>query len=154
MPAKVEEILFKVVFDGSLTGEYDSETTKKNFAKLFKLDRKRVEVLFSGKEYVIKNNVPERVAMEFLIRLADIGCECYIQEIIEYEEEDIPEDERRKNPERRLRFRRGARPGAIVPDRRRRIRRKFDKRYYLDLKRRNHELPLALRAYPQEAATE
>ena len=148
----MEEPLFKVVFNGSLTGEFDRDTTRHAFAKLFKLDMKRVNALFCGKEYVIKNNVPENVAMKFLIRLADIGCECYIQEIIEHDDDDLPEDERRRNTERRLRFRRGPRPGAIVPDRRRKIRRKYDKRLFLELTRRSHELPLSLRSYTAESA--
>ena len=49
------EQLFRVVFDGSLTGEYDEATAKKRFGRLFHLNDQRVNSLFSGKNYVIKN---------------------------------------------------------------------------------------------------
>lgn len=148
----MDEIFFKVVFDGTLTGEFDLETTKQQFAKLFKLDSKRVDSLFSGKEFVIKHRVRESVAIKYLIRLADVGCECYMQEIIEVDEEEMPENERRTSRERRMHFRRGPRPGELMQDRRRVIRRKDDRRSYLSLKRRTRELPSALRAYGDEAA--
>ena len=41
---------FRVVFNGVPTGEYDPPTTKARFAKAFKLDAKRTERLFSGKD--------------------------------------------------------------------------------------------------------
>ena len=148
----MSEQLFRVMFNGTLTGEFDEETTKKQFARLFSLDQKRVNSLFSGKEYVIKNNVTEEVAMEFLIRLAEAGCESYIQEVLDENEPDY--DEQRKVNERRLRFRRAARPGAIVPDRRLKIRRKRDRRNFLELKQRHRDIPLAFLPYSNEAASE
>lgn len=148
----MEEQLFKVVFDGSLSGEFEPEIAREQFAKLFGLDKKRVEMLFSGKPYVIKNNVPEHVAMEFMIRLAEIGCECYIQEILDEDDiEQTPAVDRRKSPERRLRYRRGPRPGAIVPDRRLAIRRRIDRKYYLEIKRRKREMPLAFQSYSEDS---
>jgi hypothetical protein len=52
--------------------------------------------------------------MEFAVKLAEIGCETYIQ-VVPTAENQL--EEKRKTILRR-RFRRGPRPGAIVPDRR------------------------------------
>lgn len=115
-----DQPLYRVVFNGVLTGEYDLEATKQRFAKRFHLDRSKVDKLFTGKDFVLKANVEENVAMTFAMKIAEIGCECYIESVPA--PDDISQQpgfvERRSGEERRVRFRRGPRPGAIVPDRR------------------------------------
>ena len=141
----MEEVLFRVVFSGVLTGEYDLKTTKLRFGRLFRLDPKRTEALFSGKEYVVKNNATEAIAMQLAFRISEVGCECYVQEITDADDADY--EEKRIMGERRLRFRRGPRPGAIVPDRRLKIRRRKDRTYFLDLKKHSYEMPISLQSY-------
>ncbi len=68
----------------------------------------------NGNEITLKRDLTEDAAMDFAVKLAEIGCETYIESMPS--EEDNYE-ERRKTI-RRIRFRRGPRPGAIVPDRR------------------------------------
>lgn len=142
----MSEELFRVVFDASLTGEFDEATTKKRFGKLFHLDTQRVDSLFSGKEYVIKNNVSESLAMEFMIKVSEAGCECSVQKMPDENEPDY--DEKRKAGERRLRYRRPPRAGAIVPDRRLQIRRQKDKKHFMVLKKHVQKIPLAFQSYP------
>ncbi|MBD3647259.1 MAG: hypothetical protein HUJ31_07355 [Pseudomonadales bacterium] len=141
-----DELRYRIIFDGTLTGEFDLDTTKKRFAKLFKLDTKRTEALFSGKEQVIKDNITEDTAMKFAIRIAEAGCECYIESVAP-DDPDIPESGERRRSERRLRWRRGPRPGAIVPDRRLDIRRKKDQQFMLEAEKRTSDLPVAFWAY-------
>ena len=139
------EQLFRVVFDGSLTGEYDEATVKKRFGRLFHLNDQRVNSLFSGKNYVIKNNVTESQAMEVMIKVAEAGCESSVQEM---PDENEPEhDEKRGSRERRLRLRRPPRAGAIVPDRRLKIRRKNDRKYFVRLKKLILNIPLPFQSY-------
>ncbi len=139
------EQLFRVVFDGSLTGEFDEATAKKRFGKLFRVNDQRVNTLFSGKNYVIKNNITESQAMEFMIKVAEAGCESSVQEM---PDENEPEyDEKRNSRERRLRLRRPPRAGAIVPDRRLHIRRKTDRKYFVRLKKLTQEIPLPFESY-------
>ena len=139
------EQLFRVVFDGSLTGEFDEATAKKRFGKLFRLNDQRVNALFSGKNYVIKSNVTEQQAVKFMIKVSEAGCECSVQEM---PDENTPEyDEKRTGKERRLRFRRPPRAGAIIPDRRLHIRRKEDLKYFLRLKNLIQQIPLAFQSY-------
>ncbi|MEX2488061.1 MAG: hypothetical protein WD356_00880 [Pseudomonadales bacterium] len=111
---------YRVVFSGVLTGEYDLDTTKRRFAKLFHQDVAKVEKLFTGKEFILKDDIEEDRAMTYAMKIAEAGCECYIEAVPD--PNDISQQpgfvERRKNGERRQRFRRGPRPGAIIPDRR------------------------------------
>ncbi len=146
----MSEELFQVVFDGAMTGEFDEPTTRAKMARLFRLDEKRVARLFSGKPQVIKKNITEAVAMDYMIKLAEAGCECYVQEMPDPDAADY--DEKRNQGERRQRFRRGPRPGAIVPDRRLRIRRKTDRRELQRLLEHKRELPLCYRSYNADAA--
>ena len=91
-------------------------------AKTFKLDERRTERLFSGKDYVIKTGITEQGAMEYTVKLAEIDVECYFERVVE----TIPEEDHSNDPDfverrksiRRLRYRRDPRPGAVVPDRR------------------------------------
>lgn len=145
----MSEQLYRVVFSGALTGEYEAETAKARFAKLFRLDEKKIKTLFSGKEIVIKNNLTEAAAMAYMIKVSETGCECYVEEIL-HDDDEGEYEEKRRNDDRRLRYRRGPRPGAIVPDRRLRIRRKRDLRSFLDRKRHGHELPIGFRSYPSD----
>ncbi|MBQ75681.1 MAG: hypothetical protein CMQ20_11765 [Gammaproteobacteria bacterium] len=120
--------LFRVAFRGITTGEYDLANTKERFQKLFRLQPEKVERLFSGKEFIIKDKVSEEVAMHFAIRLAEAGCECYIEALsadaIAFGGAEFKE---RRRTKRRIQFRRGPRQGAKVPDRRELVgRRKSD----------------------------
>ena len=137
--------LFRVVFDGSLTGEFDVATAKKRFSRLFQLNAKRTEKFFSGKSYVIKNNLPEEDAVNFMIKVSEAGCECYLQEITD--EDELYYDEKRIGDERRIKFRRSPRAGARVLDRRTQIRRKTDKTKFAELIQHNKQIPVAFKSY-------
>ena len=100
----MDEQRYRVIYSGGLTGEVDEATACRQLAKLFRIDEQRARALMSGKEHVIKNNVSESVAMAYLIRLTEVGCESYVQEIID---EGLPAfEEKREKRERRVRFRR------------------------------------------------
>ncbi len=111
---------YRVVFNGVTTGEFDPETTRRRFARAFKLDVSKTERLFSGKDYVIKSGLTETEAMNYAIKLAEIGCECYFEMVLEVEESanDDPDFVERRRSIRRLRYRRDPRPGSVLPDRR------------------------------------
>ena len=114
-----EQNNYRAVFAGGLIGEYDLNATKRRFSKVFRLDEVKVQRLFSGPEYSLKTELTETRAMEFAIKLVEIGCECWID--LMPNPEDISQQpgfvERRKG-QRRFQFRRGPRAGAVVQDRR------------------------------------
>jgi hypothetical protein len=109
------EELYRVVFAGQITGDYPLAKTKQRFGKVFKLEPDKVDKVFNGREITLKSNISEDRAMDFAVKLAEIGCETYIEVVPS--KEALGFEERRKTI-RRIQFRRGPRPGAIVPDRR------------------------------------
>lgn len=144
------EARYRVIFAGDLTGEYDADTAQSRFAKLFGISQTKAARFFTGEPRILKSDLSEAAAMEYMFRVAEAGCECAIEEMVEGPPEGI--DERRHGGDRRHRFRRGPRPGAILPDRRLKIRRVEDRRHYLRLHEKGSELPLPLAAYPVAAA--
>lgn len=128
----MSEDSYRVVFEGTISNEFDLDTTKKRFARSFKLSEKNTERLFSGKEHILKTGVSEAEAMKFAVGLANIGCECFI-ELIPLDD-DISNQpgfvERRNVRDRRIAAsrRKVVRGSSIRPDRRQNDgRRRLDK---------------------------
>jgi len=127
-----------VVFSGALTGNTPADEAKKRFADAFNLNEATVATLFSGEEVVIKKNISRDVALRYAAKINQAGCECAIQSTLDREmgkpatsntladEEQLYTGQERRGADRRKRFRRGPRPGAIVPDRRIKKRREED----------------------------
>ena len=121
------EQLFRVTFNGVITGEYDLETTKNKFREQFELPADQVNKYFSGEDYVLKDKVIEEVAMNFAIRIAESGCECYLEETTDAAESTTDsEGEEHRHGDRRMTFRRPSRPGSIGADRRSLMSRRTD----------------------------
>jgi hypothetical protein len=119
--------LFRVTFNGVITGEYDLETTKNKFRDQFELPVDQVDKYFSGEEYVLKGKVIEEVAMNFAIRIAESGCECYVEELTDDVESTTDSDKiEHRRGDRRITFRRPSRPGSIGADRRSLMSRRTD----------------------------
>ena len=77
----MSEQLFKVVFSGELTGEYNKATTRKRFSARFNIDEKRANALFSRKDTVMRSNISKDVALKLMFKLAEAGCDSYLEEI-------------------------------------------------------------------------
>ena len=113
------QLLYRVIFSGSTTGEFELAECKKRFSALFKLDAQRTEKYFSGSEIVLKKNVTEDQAMDYAIRVMEAGCECIVEPMPDPGDLSLqPGFKEQRKVVRRKRFRRPPRPGAIVPDRR------------------------------------
>ncbi len=111
--------LYRVVFSGRITEEFDLATTKKRFAKVFRLAPQKVDKLFSRQDTVLKDNVIEGLAMKFAMKIADVGCECYIEPVPHTG--DISQQQgfvEQRGGVRRLWQRRPPRSGTVIPDRR------------------------------------
>jgi hypothetical protein len=117
----VIETRYQVLFDATPTGEFDLETTKGRFAKLFGLKQRVLERLFAGKDLVIKKDLSEGDARRFATTIMETGCESVV-----IEEEGTNYGEERRNGERRMRYHRDTKPGLTVADRREYIRRQED----------------------------
>lgn len=148
MTAELPSQPFQVVFEGAITGEFSLEDSKHRFGRLFRINGTKLERVFSGKTVVIKKNITEEQAMQYAIKIAEAGCECYFEPVPV--EGEAYADEKRNRGERRMRFRRGPRPGAIVPDRRLKIRREIDREIFEELHLRNLEIPVGFNSYPKK----
>lgn len=149
----MSEKLYKVIFNGTLTGDFDEATSKSNFAKLFSIDQAKTETLFSGKDWAIKNNISKKAAMNFMITLAETGCESYFEPMVEdVDKEPAYPGERRGQGDRRVSYRREPRPRAIIPDRRLMIRRAKEKSYFATSIISGTALSMPFRAYPKSSA--
>ena len=100
---------------------------KNKFRKQFELPPDQVDKYFSGEDYVLKDKVIEEVAMNFAIRIAESGCECYLEETTDAVESTTDsEGEEHRHGDRRMTFRRPSRPGSIGADRRSLMSRRTD----------------------------
>ena len=66
-----QEDQFRVVFDGSLTGDYSLENTKLRFGKVFGLFTEKINRYFSGKAITLKSNLTEDGAMGYAVKLVE-----------------------------------------------------------------------------------
>lgn len=83
--------------------------------------------------------------MQFATKIADTGCECVIERILDEGEEYY--EENRVAHDRRIRYRRDARPAAVIPDRRQNIRRKSDIEYFEELILNHTDIPVEFASY-------
>lgn len=65
--------LYEIVFAGELVPGAPLDQVKSNLAKLFQADAQRVEVLFSGRRLVLKNNLDAANAEKYRSTLARAG---------------------------------------------------------------------------------
>ncbi len=145
----MSEVLFQVIFDATITGEFSLETTRNRFQKLFGLQKPTLEKLFSGKDLVIKKHLYEDEATEFSIKIAEAGCESVIESMPAPGEED---GDLRLSGDRRIQFRRNPRPGALIAERRQSIRREADTAYFEELILNQADIPFGFHSYQPNIA--
>jgi hypothetical protein len=143
--SEMTDKLYQIKFDATITGEYDLDMTRRRFKKVFGLTKPALEKLFSGKELLIKKDLSEEGAMQFATRIADTGCECVIERIMDEDEEYY--EENRVSHDRRIRYRRDVRPASVIPDRRESIRRKADMEYFEELILNHTDIPVEFASY-------
>lgn len=64
---------YEIVFSGQTLPGSDLETVKANLAKLFQADAQRIELLFSGRRLVLKNNLDAPAAEKYRMALERAG---------------------------------------------------------------------------------
>ena len=64
---------YEIVFDGRLVEGAQPERVKANLGKLFQADESRLELLFSGRRLVLKNNLDEQTAEKYRATLERAG---------------------------------------------------------------------------------
>ncbi len=143
----MKEKLYQVLFDARTTGKYDLDTTKGRFSKLFALKKPVVEKLFSGEELVIRKDLPEDDAREFSEKIAQAGGKSFVDRMPDGEDSPGNTGDARRSGERRIRYRRDSRPGAMVEDRRILIRRVDDADEFEELILNQDIIPIGFKSY-------
>ncbi|NIM16766.1 MAG: hypothetical protein GTO45_32655 [Candidatus Aminicenantes bacterium] len=77
----MEEKKYKIIFKGDVVPGRDLETAKQNLAKLYHVDVNKVESLFSGKLFVLKEDVSLDEAQKHMFHLEEAGVVCEIEEM-------------------------------------------------------------------------
>jgi hypothetical protein len=140
----MSDALFQIRFNATMTGEFSYAVTKQRFGRFFRLGNAAIERMFSGRDFVLKKGLSENDAMRFAMKVAEAGCEC----VIESMPGGGPLEQRKETADRRTRYRRNPRASAMIPDRRREIRRQADVEYFEDLILKSAIIPVSLRSYP------
>lgn len=72
---------FEIAFSGQLVAGARPEVVKANLAKLFQVDAQRIELLFSGRRVVIKNNLDAASAEKYRSVLERAGAIAVVAEM-------------------------------------------------------------------------
>lgn len=81
--------LYEIVFSGECVPGASLDQVKSNLATLFKADAQRIELLFSGRRLVLKNNLDAQAAEKYRAALARAGAVASIDEMAQEIEEII-----------------------------------------------------------------
>lgn len=80
---------YEIAFSGECLPGASLDQVKSNLATLFKADAPRIEVLFSGRRLVLKNNLDVQAAEKYRAALARAGAVASIEEMAQEIEEII-----------------------------------------------------------------
>ena len=70
---------YKLLFNGSIVKGFEINGVKANVASLFKIDENKVETLFSGKTFVLRQGMNYETAEKYKMHLEKAGIICTIQ---------------------------------------------------------------------------
>lgn len=129
-----------------ITDKFSLDRSKRRFEKLFGYKHAVIERLFSGKKLVDKRNLMEEDDMELVLKIARDKCDSVHGPILEDLRGGM--QERRQSGGRRVQLRRDLETGAMIPERRKKIRREEDQEYFESMIFRNAEVPIGYRSYP------
>jgi len=72
-------INYNVVFEGNISSGYQLQDVKRNLADLFKLDEKKVDILFSKPQVVLKKGLDHDSAQKYRKALLKTGAICNVK---------------------------------------------------------------------------
>jgi len=75
------EKAYQITFSGQTVDGMDTAQAKANLCKLYKTDISKIEKLFQGKRVVLKKNLTEDAALNYLTTLKNAGVICALEEM-------------------------------------------------------------------------
>jgi len=76
------ESLYKITFSGNLLYGFKADEVRANLARLGKYDEKTLDKLFSGREIILKKNLPLETAERYKAALDKTGARCEIKPVV------------------------------------------------------------------------
>jgi ribosomal protein L7/L12 len=77
----MKEKIYRIIFKGEIIPNANLEEVKQKLAAFFKADIKEVESLFTGKNFVLKENVNLDAAQDYMYQLEQAGALCELVEM-------------------------------------------------------------------------
>ena len=77
----MKEKIYRIIFKGEIIPNANLEEVKQKLAAFFKVDIKEIESLFTGKNFVLKENVNLDAAQEYMYQLEQAGALCELVEM-------------------------------------------------------------------------
>lgn len=77
----MKEQKYRIIFKGEIIPNANLEEVKQRLAAFYKVDIKEIESLFSGKNFVLKENVNLDAAQNYMYQLEQFGALCELVEI-------------------------------------------------------------------------
>ena len=74
----MNDITYKVLFEGVVLPGFAEDQVRDNLSELFNADEERIERLFSGKPYTVRKEIPEWKAREYEKSIQAAGGQCRI----------------------------------------------------------------------------
>jgi hypothetical protein len=74
----MKEQKYRIIFKGEIIPNANLEEVKQKLAAFYKVDIKEIESLFSGKNFVLKENVTLDAAQEYMYQLEQAGALCQL----------------------------------------------------------------------------
>lgn len=117
-----------IIFIGEINDTFQLDSVKLNLKRHFKLSEIQTQYIFSGKEVTLKKNMSQESALQFAMRLDEMGAVSYIEMMAPniHLPEGISQDRRIKNRREKFERRNQARAGLSAERRIHSDRRKHD----------------------------
>jgi len=64
---------FNLLFAGEINEDYELEVVQNNFQEFFHLTDVQTKYIFSGKEIILKKNLTQEKALEYALKIDEIG---------------------------------------------------------------------------------
>jgi hypothetical protein len=106
---------YEIVFLGELVDGAQPERVKANLGKLFQADAQRLELLFSGRRLVLKNDLDAETAEKYRATLERAGARVQVLASADAQQLPMEEVELAPPPDEPGWTRRSADPSAVVP---------------------------------------
>jgi hypothetical protein len=72
---------FNLVYSGEISEDFELEQVKQNFKNYFRLSDDKIDLIFSGKTITLKKALVQEKALEFAIKIDELGGVSYFEPI-------------------------------------------------------------------------